>query len=221
MERYSLTANRRTAQRCAKRWIRKNMQFPSSEVEITLHQKVLAADPIAPADLFAQLVEPLMHAVQRDLRCDPEITRDSSIDALFDYLNSPTAYKQEKGRLCTFLVQVAKHKAVDRIRPRSAEARREREFGALVEVREPAPNEVMERSAEAQELWQRIEQVVQDDRDRVALALILDGERSTEALAEALGIQDLTALERQRDVKRHRDRLLKTLERLGAKLRDD
>jgi RNA polymerase sigma-70 factor (ECF subfamily) len=197
------------------------MQFPSSEVEITLHQRVLAADPIAPADLCAHLVEPLISAIQHDLGCDAEYARDSAIDALFDYLNSPAAYKQEKGRLCTFLVQVAKHKAIDRIRARSAQARREREFGSLVEVREPAPNEQMERSAEAQELWQRIEQVVQDDRDRLALALILDGERSTETIAEALGVQGLTTLERQREVKRHRDRLLKTLERLGGKLRNE
>jgi RNA polymerase sigma-70 factor (ECF subfamily) len=197
------------------------MQFPSLEVEITLHQRVLTADPIAPADLFAQLVEPLMRAIRHDLGCNAECARDSAIDALFDYLNSPAAYKPERGRLCTFLVQVAKHKAIDRIRARSAEARRESEFGSVVAVREPAPNEEMERSAEAQELWQRIEQLVRDDRDRLALALILDGERSTETLAEALGIQGLTPLERQREVKRHRDRLMKTLERLGTKLRNE
>lgn len=197
------------------------MQFPSSEVEITLHERVLGADPIVPADLFAELIEPLMGAIRHDLGCDPECASDSAIDALFNYLNSPGTYRQEKGRLCTFLVQIAKHKAIDRIRARSAEARREREFGSVVAVREIAPNEQMERSAEAQELWQRIEQIVQDDRDQLALALILDGERSTETLAEALGIQAPTQLERQREVKRHRDRLLKILERLGAKLRNE
>jgi RNA polymerase sigma-70 factor (ECF subfamily) len=196
------------------------MQFPSSKVEITLHERVLAADPVAPADLFAALVEPLMSAIRKDLRCDAENARDSAIDTLFDYLQSPSRYKPDKGRLCTYLMQVAKHKAIDRIRARSAEARREHEFGSLVEVREPAPNEEMERSAEAQELWHKIEQVVQDERDRLALALILDGERSADALAEALGIQGLAQLQRRREVKRHRDRLLKTLERLGARLDD-
>lgn len=197
------------------------MLFPSLEAESTLHQRVLAADPIAPADLFAHLVEPLMNAVRRDLKCDSENARDSAIDALFEYLHSPRAYNPERGRLCTFLTQVAKHKALDRIRARSAEARREHEFGTLVEVRESAPNEKMERSAEAQRLWHRIQQVVQDERDRLALALILDGERSTDALADALGIQADTQPERQRAVKRHRDRLIKTLDRLGAKLRDE
>ena len=190
------------------------MPFPSSEAEDALHQRVLAGDPVAPADLFAHFVEPLMSAIQHDLRCDHENARDSSIEALFDYLRSPSIYSPDRGRLCTFLTQIAKHKAVDRIRARSAEARREQEFSSLVEVRESAPNERMERSAEAQKLWQKIEQVVQDERDRLALALILDGERSTDALAETLGIKAETPLERQRAVKRHR-------ERLGEKLRDE
>jgi RNA polymerase sigma-70 factor, ECF subfamily len=200
---------------------RKEMQFPSSQVETALHERVLAADPIAPVDLFAQVTDPLISAIRHDLQCDAEIARDSAIDALFDYLHTPAAYKPDKGRLCTFLTQVGKHKAIDRIRARSAEARREQEFVALVELGQSAPNEEMERSAEALALWHQIEQVVQDGRDRKALALILDGERSTDALAEALGIHGLTQLERQREVKRHRDRLLKTLERLGARLHDE
>ena len=197
------------------------MRFPSSEAESTLHQRVLAGDPVASADLFAHFVEPLMSAIRHDLRCDAEIATDSSIDALFDYINSPSTYSPDRGRLCTFLTHIAKHKAVDRIRARSAETRREQEFSSLVEVRESAPNEKMERSAEAQKLWQKIEQVVQSERDRLALALILDGERSTDAIADALGIHASTQLERQRAVKRHRDRLLKILDRLGEKLRDE
>jgi RNA polymerase sigma-70 factor (ECF subfamily) len=197
------------------------MQFPNLQAETALHERVMAADPIAPADLFAQFTEPLMSAIRHDLRCDAEIARDSAIDALFDYLRSPSAYKRDKGRLCTFLTQAAKHKAIDRVRARAAEARRDQEFTSIVELQQLAPNEEMERSAEAQELWRKIEQVVQDDQDRTAVALILDGERSTDALAEALGIRGLTPLERRRTVKRHRDRLMKTLERLGARLRNE
>lgn len=197
------------------------MLFPNSESEIALHQRILAGDPVAPTDLFAQFVDPMMSALQHDLRCDAENARDSSIDALFDYLRSPATYSPDRGRLGTFLTQIAKHKAIDRIRARSAEARREQEFSSLVEVRESAPNEKMERSVEAQKLWQKIEQVVEDVRDRLALALILDGERSTDALADTLGVKADTPLERQRAVKRHRDRLMKILERVGEKLRDE
>ena len=197
------------------------MLFPNSEIESALCRRILAGDPVAPADLFAHFVEPLMSAIRHDLRCDAENARDSSIDALFDYLHSPSAYSPNRGRLCTFLTQIAKHKAVDRIRARSAEVRREQEFSSLVEVRESAPNDKMERSVEAGKLWRMIEQVIEDEQDRLAIALILDGERSTEALANTLGIQAATPLERRREVKRHRDRLMKIVERLGEKLRDE
>jgi len=197
------------------------VSFPTRQDEAALHERVLATDPVAPVDVFTAFVDPLVAAVQRDLRCDPDTARDSAIDAVFEYLGSPSTYQQAKGRLSTLLAQITKRRATDRIRSRSAEARREQEFGAIVELRAPAPKEEMERAVEARELWQKVEQAVEDDRDRAALALILDGERSTEALAEALGIQGLSQLERQRQVKRHRDRLVKTLERLGARLRDD
>lgn len=197
------------------------MRFPTPQDEAALHGRVLATDPVAPADVFANFTEPLASAVRRDLRCDHDTARDSAIDALFEYLGSPSAYKPAKGRLSTFLVQVAKRGAIDRLRARSAETRREQAFSAVVELGAPAPNEEMERSAEAQELWQKVEQVVQNNCDRTALTLILDGERSTDVLARALGIHGLSQLERQREVKRHRDRLIKVLERLGIRLRDE
>jgi hypothetical protein len=68
MERYSFRENSsRTAARDARSDDRKEMQFPISEVEITLHQRVLADDATASADLFALYVEPLISAVRHDL----------------------------------------------------------------------------------------------------------------------------------------------------------
>jgi RNA polymerase sigma-70 factor, ECF subfamily len=197
------------------------MRFPTRQNESALHERVVAADPVASADLFAAFMEPLVAAIRADLQCDQDTARDSAIDALFEYLERPSVYKPAKGRLSTFITQIGKRRGIDRLRARSAEARREQEFGAIVELRTPAPNEEMERSAEAQKLLEKIEQVVGNARDRAALALILDGERSTDALAKALCIDGLPQLERQREVKRHRDRLIKVLDRLGARLRDD
>jgi len=197
------------------------VSFPTRQDEAALHERLLATDPVAPVDVFTAFVDPLVAAVQRDLRCDHDTARDSAIDAVFEYLGSPSTYQQPKGRLSTFLAQITKRRATDRIRSRSAEARREHDFGAVVELWASAPKEGMERAVEARELWQKVEQAVQNERDRAALALILDGERSTDALAQALAIHGFSQPERQREVKRHRDRLVKVLERLGARLRDD
>lgn len=198
-----------------------NVGFPTRQDEAALHERVLAADPVASADVFAAFVDPLVAAIQRDLRCDSDTARDSAIDAIFEYLGAPSSYQPSKGRLSTFLAHITKRRATDRIRARSAEARRKQEFGSVVELRASAPKEEMERAVVARELWHKVEQALKDDGDRAAVALILDGERSTEALAEALGIHGLPQLERQREVKRHRDRLVKVLERLGARLRDE
>jgi RNA polymerase sigma-70 factor (ECF subfamily) len=197
------------------------MGFPTRENEAALHDRVLANDPLAPADVFEAFVDPLAAAVLRDLRSDPDVARDATIDAIFEYLGSPHTYQEAKGRLGTFLAQIAKRKAIDLLRARSAEVRREHEFSSVVELRALAPNEEMEQAAEAHELWRKIEQAVQNERDRTVLMLILDGERSTDALAEALELHGLSQPERRREVKRHRDRLIKVLERFGAKLRDE
>jgi RNA polymerase sigma-70 factor (ECF subfamily) len=197
------------------------VRFPTRENEASLHERVLATDPVASVDIFTAFVEPLVAAIQRDLRCNHDMAWDAAIDAVFEYLRSPATYQQPKGRLSTFLTQIGKRRATDRIRARSAEARREREYGAVVELRAAAPKEEMERAVESRELWEKVERAVQDERDRAALLLILDGERSTETLAKALGIEGLSKRERQREVKRHRDRLVKVLERLGARLRND
>ena len=197
------------------------MEFPTRQDETALHERVVASDPVAPVDIFSVFIDPLVKVIQHDLRCDLDTARDSAIDAVFEYLRSPSVFQQQKGRLSTFLAKIAKHRATDRIRSRSAEARREQNFCAVVELLTPAPKEEMERAVEARKLWEKVEQAVQDDQDRAALALILDGERSTEALAEALGLNVTSKLERQREVKRHRDRLVKTLWRLGARLTNE
>lgn len=158
--------------------------------------------------------------VRRDFRCSAEDAHDAVIDAIYDYLGSPEVYQYDRGRLSSFLIRIAKRRYIDTWRSRAAEAGREKKFADVVELRSPAPKETMEHAAEARQLWDKVEHIVTDTRDREALLLLLDGERSTGALAEVLGLSGLPELQQQREVKRHRDRLLKILSRLGDKLND-
>ena len=96
---------------------------------------------------------------------------------------------------------------------------REKAYAADVELRAANPKERMDEAVEVREAWRKVEDQVPSERDRRALRLILAGERSTGKLAEALELSDLPLTERRHAVKRHRDRLLKTLQRLGVKLR--
>lgn len=196
------------------------MGFPGVEDELALHDRVVSSDPVVSSDVFAVFMDPLVAVVVNDLHADDDSAWDSAIDAVFEYLNEPSAYDPTRGRLSTFLAQIAKRRAIDRFRSRAAEVRREQEVAASVELGATAPNEEMERKVEARLAWDLLKQAVPDDHDRAALALVLGGERSTDILAKALGIEGLSDMERRREVKRHRDRLMKVLERLGAKLRD-
>jgi hypothetical protein len=55
------------------------------------------------------------------------------------------------------------------------------------------------------------------EAERRVLALMLDGERSSAAYAQVLGITGLPAAEQEREVKRAKDRIKKRLEREGAR----
>ena len=192
-------------------------RFPSPAEELALHEQVTTGDPIAPVALYERFMDPATTALRRDLRCSEDEAYDSAIDAILIYLESPSLYDRNKGRLSTYLVAIAKRKAIDRIRSRTAERKREAAYAEIVELRATDPNDEMGVGIEAREIWQIVEQQIPSAGDRNALKLILAGERSTELLANALGMTGSTE-DMQAEVKRNRDRLLKILERLGVSL---
>ncbi|HVZ36277.1 MAG TPA: hypothetical protein VG963_27805 [Polyangiaceae bacterium] len=194
------------------------MPFPVVADELVLHARVLSADPLSSADLFQVFMEPIVTALRGDLRCTEDEAHDSAIDALFAYLDQPVNYDSSRGRLCTYLMSIAKKRAIDRIRARSAARRRDDEYLQVVELQASDPKESMEMEAEAANLWRKVEMVVPEERDRQAIKLILAGERSTEAFAQVYGLTAATDLDLRRQVKQHRDRLVKVLERLGTRM---
>ena len=197
------------------------MAFPVPADELALHERILAGDPIAPVDTFQEFMDPLVNVLLHTLSCTEDEAYDSGIDALLAYLEEPGRYDRSMGRLSTYLTNIAKKRAIDRVRSRTARDRREKAYAAAVELRTVNPKRKMEVAIEARELWLKVEKAVPNERDRRALKLMLSGERSTQALAEALEIAELAPVAQRRQVKQHRDRLLKVLERLGKRLGHD
>ena len=195
------------------------MAFPNAEMERVLHGRMVAHDALAPADVYQLIMPALVQTLRHDLPCLDHEAHDGATDAILSYMQDPAAYVPDRGRLSTFLMQIAKRRVIDRIRSRTADERRGREYSNVVELRASAPNEVMEVEAETDQIWRRIVIEVPEERDRRALRLILDGESSTEALAQALELEPAPPAERRHLVKQHRDRLTKALERLGRKLK--
>jgi RNA polymerase sigma-70 factor (ECF subfamily) len=193
------------------------MSFPTGTEEQALHERVLRGDALAPPDVLDAFMKPIRAVLCREMGCDPEDAYDSIIDVVLPYLNNPERYDPRKGRLSTYLTQAAKKRVVDRRRTSDARTRRDTDYAEArdVELQARAPNEALEIFVEARLAMERIEQSKLRGEDRALLGLILQGQGSTQELAKVLGLSSLPENERPRAVKRHRDRLMKWLARLG------
>lgn len=197
------------------------MHLPSQADELELHERVLQRARVAPVDVFQTYMPLLLKTLMHKKTCDPEDAHDSAIDALIFYLRQPERYDPSRGRLSNYLMQIACKRAVDRHRSKAAQARREQGFADVVELQSTPPKEKLEQGMEVALVLKRLETHDISQRDQAALRLILQGERSTRRLAEVFGLDSRPEDEMRREVKRHRDRLMKFLERLGKEDPDD
>jgi RNA polymerase sigma-70 factor (ECF subfamily) len=199
------------------------MSFPPREDELELHERVLRKeeDPVAPADVFQAFMEPLMKVLQCEMACSEDDAHDAATDAVLDYLRNPERYDRQQARLSTYLTQAAKRNVRDKQRATASRVRNEQGFLSIIEVQAPAPKERLEVSVEARLAVERLEGARLTPKQREFLKLVLQGERSTQRLAEVLGLASLPKDELRKEVKRQRDRLMKMLGRLGKEEPDD
>lgn len=197
-------------------------QKPPTE-ESELHPLAVQRNPMILAYLYKMLAQKMVKFVRTDLKCSEELADNAVFDVLTSYVEQPDGYDPRRGRLLTYLTQAAKYQARTRLRSEGASARREKEFGEVVELWRTPAKEEMENSVEASRVIEKIVKrgLITDEKDMAALKLILMGERSTDRLAEALGLGSLPQEEKRREVKRHRDRLMKILERFRKEDSDE
>ncbi|SET98353.1 RNA polymerase sigma factor [Stigmatella erecta] len=195
------------------------MRNPSPEAEMVLHQRLLEGDPLAYYDVFPMYMERLAKKLE-GLGYDIDVARDAALEAVLAYRKQPERYDPRKVHPFTYIMGVAKHKAADRWRSVEAGARREKKQGD-VELLLRTPNDPMERmetSARVRQILELLEKgKVLSEQDQALLRLVLTGESSTEELAKALRLPPMSKEDRQLEVKRHRDRLMKLLERFFGK----
>ncbi len=195
------------------------MRHQSPEDEMVLHQRLLEGDPLAYGEVFAMYMERLATKLERT-GYDVDVARDAALEAVLAYRAKPERYDPRKVHLFTYIMGVAKHKAVDRWRSLQAEGQREKKQGD-VELLRRTPKDSMEQM----ETYVRVRQLVDmleeggllDERDQAVLRLFLIEEKSTDEVAKVLRLPPMSKEDRQREAKRHRDRLMKLLERFGKK----
>jgi RNA polymerase sigma-70 factor (ECF subfamily) len=199
------------------------MRHPSPEEEMVLHQRLLEHDPLAYFDVFPMYMERIAKKLER-IGYDVDVARDAALDAVLAYRKTPERYDPRKVHLFTYIMGVAKHKAVDKWRSVRAQAQRDKKQGD-VELLLRTPKDQVEKM----ETYVRVRQLVDlleegevlNERDQAILRLFLIGEGSTEEVAKVLRLPPMSKEDRQLEAKRHRDRLMKLLERFGKEDSDD
>ena len=136
------------------------------------------------------------------------------------YLKHPQQYNPEKRGLFGYLVMSADgdlRNALAKQRRRS-----DREISLEeVELERVGGNREGENASnlDLSAMIGEIKNLFENPVDQRVLELIVEGERSTNVFAEALGLSHLPVFERRREVKRHKDRIKKRLERYGRGIR--
>lgn len=199
------------------------MRHPSLEEEMVLHQRLLEHDPLAYCDVFTMYMERIAKKLER-IGYDIDVARDAAIDAVMAYREKPERYDPRKVHLFTYVMGVARHKAVDRWRSVQARAQREEKQGDVELLRRTPKDQV-----EKMETYVRVGQLVAllevgevlNERDQAILRLFLIGEGSTKELAKVLRLPPMSKEDRQSKAKQLRDRLMKRLARFGKEDSDD
>ncbi len=195
---------------------------PSNNIdEQALHQRLLAGDPTASSDVFKVFYEDLAGWLKRKSPSlvpgiDEGIYRDAAFKALDDYIKAPHKYDPSRRGLKGYLKMAADGDLKNLLQREQYRRSRSSPIEDIV-VPPPDRNELVEEGDE--EIRQRLLVDLSkglSEAERNALPLVLDGERSTDELARALGIDHLPQEEREREVKRFKDKIKKRAQRRGA-----
>jgi len=203
------------------------------QFELSIHGRLLAGDdPIASAELFENFQGRLVNVLRKSFwQRDESLVVDAVTDALFGYIRNPGSYDPEKSRLFNYLVLAAKRDLINAVNSKVNREKSEISMSA-VEDDQSGRNNVKEtvdgnapdasrrvRIMYGRELELKLLREISNSTDRAVLALMIDDVRETTEYASVLGITNLSATEQRKQVKMHKDRIGKQLERFGKRLR--
>lgn len=186
------------------------------------HERLLADDPTASADLFRMAHRPLAATVYRQHRAMGitwEDAIDLATDAIVEHVRNPSRYDAKLSGIPTYLAMIAKRDALNLARSRAASEKNRTRFVelTLIDGNKGVESELSRVDAE-RIVRDHGHEIIREDGDDVVLRLFLSGEDSTEEYARALGLDYLTEGQQRRLVKQRRDKIEKRLQRLGLKL---
>ncbi len=199
----------------------------SAEDALHLYRRLLARDPVGPADFAVAFLKPLIAWLQTThAGIDPMACEEAADEAIVSFLNNLTAYDPERLAVEAFLRMAAQRDLQNLLR----KERRHQQNRSPLKVVEQASDdgkylgrdddpslplqieEARQRQAPPDALWQQL-----TDVERRFWEQMEQGEWRTPVFAVILGVTHLSAAEQQREVKRVKDRLKKRRERSEGK----
>jgi RNA polymerase sigma-70 factor (ECF subfamily) len=201
----------------------------------TAHERLLAGDRVASEELAALLLRPLVERLERRWPrwAHTEVLYDAAVDVFLDYVAAPERFDLERKTLIGWL-EFAAHRDLTN-RYRSTRQRRAIELVPTSSIGDPersaielppranpvglarvSPDPANAERLDALGVWRRIRQLFPDEREReLVWACWVEGERSSDRLAEILGVDHLPVEQRRRRVKDARDVAKRKLRRMG------
>lgn len=195
---------------------------------LEVHQRLLGGDPTAPLDAAQLLLDPLVNRLRRRWPSQGYLStcRDAATEVLVTYLQAPDRYDPKLSGLLSWLAMQANgdltndYKSPQRTFERSWTV----ESALTPEGQESNSSELGDRtplvdavpSLEVSSVLAAVAKAFPNKRDRELIWLMcVDGERSTDAAADVLGLMELPSAERAAVVKREKDRVMRRMRRLG------
>jgi RNA polymerase sigma-70 factor (ECF subfamily) len=199
---------------------------PTEEWLNDIHERLLARDPVAPADLAANILDILIYklSIKYYYLNDPDIIFDAASDAILSYTKNPKQFNPSKRGLLGYLQMAAEGDLKNALSKISRRQKREvisndvelTLLGGNISLRRVfSQNEdvALDDKRKLKKAHSAMSTLFKDSKDLKMAELILKGERSTATFATVLGLQEMSIAEQKSEVKRHKDRIKKRLER--------
>jgi DNA-directed RNA polymerase specialized sigma24 family protein len=198
----------------------------ASLLEMELHTAVREKKDIALSKLDKmyghQIAQILKYKYQTAAKRDETLLFVAVNEALLGYYNNPDTFNPEKYKLFSFLL-VAADRDLQNILLKEQKHLNRKDLPEDVELQENFWNTIIkphgstDDTIQLEETMTTIQNVIErlfpNEKDIILAYMVLAHERETEPYSEVLEIEDLTMSEQRAEVKKHKDRIKKVLER--------
>lgn len=189
-----------------------------------LHARLLAGTSVTVTSELAEVFLPLLiRSLQGEFwnLSDQHLIDTAAEDALMGYFATPARFDPQRAGLFTYLRWRARSRLLNLLDQEKSSAAEEKvvEVAAAEAVYQMTGQAVpdledalAQREADATTLH-KLHAIITDPVDRELLKLMLEGVRETARYAALLGVTTLSLAEQTSLIKRHKDRLKKTIQR--------